>query len=249
MTSVGGRGMSLAQQAAHAGHPPERLGLVRHPVALHAALHLRPDAQRVGQPELVPAGDPVRLHAVIEQLERRDAAGRTPGRRRLAPPRRAPPARPCTRPSPSTAARSRSRSHASETCAWVMTSNVRPRTSSSCSSANGSTAPPIRLPGRRTPFAIARILPSWGVSRVSTRSASPSSNRDSTMAAVRYVRGAGMQRSLPVPGADTSVRAPATYHHQGTVTVASPVDGALTRAGSAIRSRRAIRPESRPSTC
>ena len=93
----------------------------------------------------------------------------------------------------------------------------------------------MRLPGRRTPLAMARILPSCGVSRVSTRSASPSSNRDSTMAAVRYVRGAGMRAAYPPPAAmhpsarrlRITVRAP--------YAVASPVDGAPHRSRGPCR--------------
>jgi len=87
--------------------------------------------------------------------------------------------------------RSRSANHASPTLACVMMSNVRPRIRTRCNSANGSTLPPMRLPGRRTPFAIALSFPSWGVSSVRTRSASPSSKRLSTIAWVLYMRGVG----------------------------------------------------------
>ena len=114
----------------------------------------------------------------------RAAAARRPGTRTRAPPPPARPARPRYQAVAVDSSRSRSDSHAWPTLAWVITSNVRARAITSCSSANGSTAPPIRLRGRRTPFAIALSLPSCGVSSVSTRSASPSSKRDRTIASV-----------------------------------------------------------------
>ena len=79
---------------------------------------------------------------------------------------------------------SRSCSHAWPTRTSVTTSKVRPRASAILSSANGSSEPPSLEVGRRTPFAIALILPSPGVISVRTRSASPRSNRDRTIASV-----------------------------------------------------------------
>ena len=66
----------------------------------------------------------------------------------------------------------------------VTTSNVRPRASPTFSSANGSSEPPRREVGRRTPLAMIRIFPCSGVIIVRTRSASPRSNRDRTMPSV-----------------------------------------------------------------
>ena len=143
-----------------------------------------PHAQRVGEAELVPARHAAGRHAVVQQLvcapqQRVDRVGEGAlldgafgklGRG--------------TRPWPPTRAARAAFSHAWPTLADVMTSNVRARASTSCSSANGSTAPPSRLRGLRTPLAIALSLPSCGVSRVRTRSASPSSKRDRTIASV-----------------------------------------------------------------
>ena len=67
---------------------------------------------------------------------------------------------------------------------WVTTSKVRPRASETVSSANGSRLPPSREVVRRTPLAIAFSLPLAGVMSVRTRSASPRSKRESTMASV-----------------------------------------------------------------
>ena len=57
---------------------------------------------------------------------------------------------------------SRRFSQAWPTLTWVTTSNVRPRASATVSSANGSRLPPSRDVGRRTPLAIALILPRAG---------------------------------------------------------------------------------------
>ncbi len=115
---------------------------------------------------------------------RRVGAGCTAARRRGAPRatgRRAPRD---TRPLRPTSSESRRLSQACPTLTWVTTSKVRPRASATVSSANGSRLPPSREVGRRTPLAIALSLPPVGVMRVRTRSASPRSNRERTIASV-----------------------------------------------------------------
>ena len=66
----------------------------------------------------------------------------------------------------------------------VTTSNVRPTASTSWTSLNGCSPPPILERGRRTPFAITRSFPNRGVRTLRTRSASPSSIVRSTIASV-----------------------------------------------------------------
>ena len=59
---------SLAKDAAQRRHPAIALTGLQHPVALHAAVDLRPDAELVGQTHLVPACDAAGGHLGIEQL-------------------------------------------------------------------------------------------------------------------------------------------------------------------------------------
>ena len=66
----------------------------------------------------------------------------------------------------------------------VTTSNVRPTASTSWTSLNGWSPPPMRERGRRTPLAMTLSLPNRGVRTLSTRSASPSSIVRSTIASV-----------------------------------------------------------------
>ena len=60
--------MRSAEHATEGGHPAEGVVLLEHAVALHAAIELRPHAQRIRQPAFVPAGHPTGGHAVVEQL-------------------------------------------------------------------------------------------------------------------------------------------------------------------------------------
>ena len=141
-------------------------------------------AELIEQMHLVPARDPARRHAGVEQLvgpleqgvQRLGGVpllegavgqlGEVPGRRGGSRASRAGPAR-RDRPGP----RSRHR-----------TSGRGP--GPTVSSANGSRLPPRREVGRRTPLAMALSLPPVGVMSVRTRSASPRSNLDRTIASV-----------------------------------------------------------------
>ena len=71
---------------------------------------------------------------------------------------------------------------------WVTMSKVRPTASTRSTAPSGSRPPPIRERGRRTPLAMTRSLPRWGVRTVRTRSASPRSSPRRTMASVLYRR-------------------------------------------------------------
>ena len=66
--SCGGPGQRSHSDAAERRHPAEALVGLEHPVALGAAVDLRPHAQLVGQVHLVPAGDPAGRHPGVEQL-------------------------------------------------------------------------------------------------------------------------------------------------------------------------------------
>ena len=186
-TAASGRAAARAAVAEHAAerrHPAEALVGLEHPVALDAAVHLGPDcparrrgASRTSAPR---APAPCRRRAA----RRRAAAARTAARPawRSSSERSASSAR--YHAVAALSSESRRCSQACPTLTWVTTSNVRPRASATLSSANGSRLPPRRDVGRRTPLAIALSLPSAGVISVRTRSASPRSNRDRTMASV-----------------------------------------------------------------
>ena len=60
--------MRRAEDAPQGRHPAEGIVDLQGPVALHAAIELRPHAQRVGQAGFEPAGHAPRRHAVVEQL-------------------------------------------------------------------------------------------------------------------------------------------------------------------------------------
>ena len=176
-------GAAVAQDAAERRHPAEPAVRLEHPVALDAAVHLGSHAQLVEQVHLVPAGDAARRHAGVEQLvgppqQRVQRLGRValleravgelgevPGRRRgLEVVAQVQPGVPDADLG----------HHVERPAAGEAT----------CSSANGSRLPPIREVGLRMPLAIALSLPIPGVISVRTRSASPRSNRDSTIASV-----------------------------------------------------------------
>ena len=145
VVSAGGPGCRGQSTPPSAGTQRNSSVLLERPVALDAAVDLGAHAQRVGQAELEPARHPARRHAVVEQLERCVAATHRPRTARSSTARSA--SSPMYQAVAADSSRSRRLSHASDTLAWVMTSKVRPRTSWSWSSANGSTEPPMRLVG------------------------------------------------------------------------------------------------------
>ena len=177
-------GTALAQDPAERRHPAEPLVRLDDPVAFDAAVDLGPLAELVEQVHLVPARDPAGRHRGVEQLVGPARAACTAARPRGAPRATGRRARPGTRRSPPISSESRRLSQAWPTLTWVTTSNVRPRASATVSSANGSRLPPSRDVGRRTPLAIALSLPPVGVMSVRTRSASPRSKRERTIASV-----------------------------------------------------------------
>ena len=182
--SCGGPGTALAQDAAERRHPAEPLVRLEHPVALDAAIDLgaRRRARRAGASRTSGrrGPGPSRRRAA----RRPGAAARTGARRRGAPRASGPRARRCTRRSRRTRASRAGSARHGRRWTWVTTSNVRPRASATFSSANGSRLPPSRDVGRRMPLAIALSLPPPGVMSVRTRSASPRSKRDRTIASV-----------------------------------------------------------------
>ena len=175
---------ALADDPAERRDPAEALVGLEHPVAFDAAIHLGSLAELIEQVHLVPAGDAAGRHPRVQQLvgplqERvqrfgRRAAPRASGRSARRGTTRSPRTR-ASRAGPARHARPAPRSR-HRTCGRGRGRRSARRTVRGCR--RGATS------GRRTPLAIALSLPPVGVMSVRTRSASPRSNLDSTMASV-----------------------------------------------------------------
>ena len=175
---------ALAHDAAERRDPAEPLVRLEDAVAFDAAIHLGSLAELIEQVHLVPARDAARRHPGVQQLVGPLEERVQRFRRRAAPRGSGRSARRGTTPSRPISSESRRTSQACPTRTSVTTSKVRPRARPTVSSANGSRLPPSREVGRRTPLAIALSLPPVGVMSVRTRSASPRSNLDRTIASV-----------------------------------------------------------------